>query len=67
MEKKLLSLFEYQRFASSPRLADLISETENRCGRALEDDALWMVNAAGTQENCFSEVKTEKRRNDPWS
>lgn len=61
MEKKLLSMFAYQRFASNPRLDKLISDTESRCGKALEDDALWMVNAAGNQENCFPELRTQKR------
>lgn len=50
MEKKLKSLFEYQRFENNPRLAKLIAETEARYADALSDDDLFYVNAAGTME-----------------
>lgn len=58
MEKKLKSMFEFQRFAQNPRLARLISETQSRCeARALEDDDLWMVNAAGAPEDMMPRDK----------
>lgn len=47
MEKKLKSMFEYQRFAANDRLSRIIAETEERYGREIDDDDLWMVNAAG--------------------
>lgn len=47
MEKKLKSLFDYQRFEQNARLNKLISETENRYARELSDDDLAMVAAAG--------------------
>lgn len=50
MEKKLKSLFEYQKFENNPRLAKLIAETEARYADALSDDDLSFVNAAGTAE-----------------
>lgn len=50
MEKKLKSLFEYQKFENNPRLAKLIAETEARYADALSDDDLSLVNAAGTAE-----------------
>lgn len=55
MEKKLASMFEYQRFAQNPRLSKLIAETESRTARALSDDDLWMVNAAGAPESFLPE------------
>lgn len=61
MEKKLFSMFEYQRFASNARLTELISDTEIRYGSALEDDALWMVNAAGAPEKDFSGEKAKNQ------
>ena len=47
MEKKLNSLFEFQRFVGNPGLAQLIEETERRYGEALSDDDISLVNAAG--------------------
>ena len=47
MERKLKSLFDYQKFEKNPRLEKLISETENRYARELSDDDLSFVNAAG--------------------
>lgn len=61
MEKKLASLFEYQRFAQNPRLSKLIQETENRFASALDDDDLWMVNAAGVPEGFAPEQNKEKK------
>lgn len=51
MEKKLASMFEFQRFAANPRLSKLIADTESCYSGALDDDDLWMVNAAGLPEN----------------
>lgn len=47
MERKLKSLFDYQKFEKNSRLEKLISETENRYARELSDDDLSFVNAAG--------------------
>ena len=47
MEEKLKTLFEYQRFERNAHLDRLISKTENRHGRALSDDELMLVSAAG--------------------
>ena len=46
-QKKLTSLFEYQRFARNERLQALIADTENRCLNVLSDDDLEWVSAAG--------------------
>ena len=45
MERKLRSLFNYQKFEGNPRLAKMIQETEANI--ALNDEDLGMVNAAG--------------------
>ena len=46
MEKKLKLLFDYQRYENSPRLAKLISQTEERTSRRqLSDDELNYVMA----------------------
>ena len=47
MEKKLTSLFEFQKFAHNPRLDQMLEEAENRYGQALSDDDLEQVSAAG--------------------
>ena len=47
IEKFLINAFDYQRFENEPELARIISETERRCKKALSDDALALVNAAG--------------------
>lgn len=47
MEKKLKSLFEYQRFARNERLSALIAESEAACSEELDDDMLFFVSAAG--------------------
>lgn len=61
MEKKLKSMFEFQRFAGNDRLSKLIAETENRySAQELNDDDLWMVNAAGTPEGFIPEEKKKK-------
>ena len=48
MEKKLKTLFDYQRFEPSPRLEKLIRNTESRGRRELSDDEAEMVAAAGS-------------------
>ena len=47
MEKKLTAMFDYQRFENNSRLAKMIAATESRYVRALDDDELTMVSAAG--------------------
>lgn len=46
--RKLSELFDYQRFVGNKRLQALIDDTERRrLNRALSDDELERVNAAG--------------------
>lgn len=59
MEKLLKSLFEFQRFEQNPRLSHLIAQTEDQHFRALDDDALWQVNAAGTSEEFLNTGKNQ--------
>lgn len=47
MEKKLKTLFDFQRFQKNPRLASLIENTEKKYSNELSDDDLELVNAAG--------------------
>lgn len=51
MEKKLNSLFDYQRFAGNDRLSAMIKAAESGSGgRELSEDDLAFVNAAGEFE-----------------
>ena len=59
MEKILKSLFEFQRFEQNTRLSRLIAQTEDQHFRALDDDALWQVNAAGTPEEFLNTGKNQ--------
>lgn len=47
MEKLLYDLFDFQKFSGSERLARLIANTERRYGKALSDDELEGLSAAG--------------------
>ena len=51
-ERRLTSLFDRQRFFQNSALDTLIAETESRCfgGRALTDDDLDLVSAAGESD-----------------
>lgn len=56
MEKKLAALFDYQRFEPNSRLAKMIANTEAKYSRALDDDELDMVNAAGEAEQMDQDI-----------
>lgn len=47
MEKMLYNLFDFQKFSGNERLAKLIADTERRYGKALSDDELEGLSAAG--------------------
>lgn len=64
MDKKLKSMFEYQKFAQNSRLSKLIADTENRyASHELADDDLWLVNAAGAPE--MDGLDSGKKKNNP--
>ena len=48
MERKLMQRFDRQRFQQNARLAGIIGDVESRYARALTDDDLELVSAAGT-------------------
>ena len=50
MERKLFQAFDRQRFQQNARLASIIGDVERRYARALTDDDLEMVSAAGVAE-----------------
>ena len=50
MERKLFQAFDRQRFQQNTRLAGIIGDVESRYARALTDDDLEMVSAAGVME-----------------
>ena len=50
MERKLFQAFDRQRFQQNARLASIIGGVENRYARALTDDDLEQVSAAGITE-----------------
>ena len=56
MERKLFQAFDRQRFQQNARLASIISDVESRYARALSDDDLEMVSAAGVTEPIRDEI-----------
>lgn len=50
MEKKLNSLFDFQRFQQNPKLKRIIWHAESSYADALDDDSLDLVSAAGTTD-----------------
>ena len=56
MERKLFQAFDRQRFQQNARLASIIGDVESRYARALSDDDLEMVSAAGTAEPVMDEI-----------
>ena len=56
MERKLFQAFDRQRFQQNARLASIISDVESRYARALSDDDLEMVSAAGVTEPIRDEM-----------
>ena len=55
MERKLFQAFDRQRFQQNTRLAGIIGDVESRYARALSDDDLEMVSAAGTADPVMDE------------
>lgn len=55
MERKLFQAFDRQRFQQNARLASIIGDVESRYARALTDDDLEMVSAAGAAEPVMDE------------
>lgn len=61
-ERRLSDMFDRQRFFRDPELNKLFTETESRCfgGRALRDDDLDSVSAAGQSDPLLdSSIKDE--------
>ena len=56
MERKLFQAFDRQRFQQNARLASIIGDVESRYARALSDDDLEMVSAAGAAESIKDET-----------
>lgn len=59
MENKLKKLFDFQRFEQNSELSSLIAQTHARSSKALSDDDLDLVNAAGDIE-VMNEKKNEE-------
>ena len=55
MERKLFQAFDRQRFQQNARLASIIGDVESRYVRALTEEELEMVSAAGTAEPAMDE------------
>ena len=56
-EKKVKSMFDYQLFSGNKELEAMLHEAEKRCSRALTDDELDFISAAGTPETRNGEKK----------
>ena len=56
MERKLFQAFDRQRFQQNARLASIIGDVESRYARALSDDDLEMVSAAGIADPVMDEI-----------
>ena len=57
MDRKLRTLFEFQKFEQEPHLAQLIRQAEDRGTRALTDEELGLINAAGIPDMTDPEKK----------
>ncbi len=65
MEKKLSRLFDYQKFAQSSELADVLADVDSRypMARELSDDDLMNVAAAGSMmDSCKGNGERPKER-----
>ena len=60
-ENTLKQLFEYQKFEKNSRLAAMIADTESRYNRALNDDDLSFVAAAGEQPEARERELTDSK------
>ena len=60
MEKKLKSLFDFQKFEGNSELAAMIADTEARYKKQLDEADLLMVNAAGSPEMSRSKEDKDK-------
>ena len=55
MERKLFQAFDRHRFQQNARLASIIGDVESRYARALSDDDLEMISAAGAADPLMDE------------
>lgn len=62
MESSLKQLFDFQRFQNNDRLARMISETESRYIKELNDEDLSFVSAAG--EEYFAQHRKDDGHSD---
>lgn len=65
---RLHQLFDYQKFENNPRLASMIQATESRylkkgSRRELDEDDLFLVNAAGNTDQLA--LQEELKKNPP--
>lgn len=58
MEQKVSRLFDLQRFQRSSKLSAVIADVESRYAKALSDDALELVSAAGETARRAEEDQT---------
>ncbi len=67
-EQKLNLLFDFQKFAGSSKLQDLIQDTSARYKtQALTEEELSYVNAAGVPAMMNVKDQGEKNKDDPWN
>lgn len=61
MKKKLYDLFDLQKFSGNKRLEGIIDDAENRYGKALSDDDLELISAAGEPSSALIHAKNEDK------
>lgn len=69
IEKKLKSLFEFQKFEKNSRMEKIISETESRYASELSDNDVANIAAAGDtglSAEKFSDGELDKTENDKY-
>lgn len=64
MENMLYNLFDFQKFSGNDRLAKIIFDTERRYGKALSDDELEGLSAAGEPFAQFIRGTSEEKPDD---
>ena len=61
MDKKLKALFDYQQFSPNSRIDKMMQDAEKAFPRALSDDELFFVNAAGEMHDKAGEDEKKNR------
>ncbi len=66
-EQVIKKLFDFQRFADNQSLHSMIDETSSRYGKALTEDELSLVSAAGVPAMMNIRDSDDKSKDSAWN